>query len=235
MIEAKNLTLHYGGSQILHGIDLVARPGEVTCVMGNNGVGKTSLMNLLAGRHPRSGGDITWDGKPLGRLSAQRMARMGVGYVPQGRAIFPMLTVRENLETGFACLPRGDRRIPDAIFDSFPVLAEMAHRRGGDLSGGQQQQLAIARALITRPRVLLLDEPTEGIQPNIIAQIGQVIAGLRDRGDMAIVLVEQFFDFAWDLGDRFLVMERGHAVLQGPKSDLARSDLHARLAGHASA
>ncbi|WP_373944978.1 urea ABC transporter ATP-binding subunit UrtE [Paracoccus marcusii] len=235
MIEAKNLTLHYGGSQILHGIDLVARPGEVTCVMGNNGVGKTSLMNLLAGRHPRSGGDITWDGKPLGRLSAQRMARMGVGYVPQGRAIFPMLTVRENLETGFACLPRGDRRIPDAIFDSFPVLAEMAHRRGGDLSGGQQQQLAIARALITRPRVLLLDEPTEGIQPNIIAQIGQVIAGLRDRGDMAIVLVEQFFDFAWDLGDRFLVMERGRAVLQGPKSDLARSDLHARLAGHASA
>ena len=235
MIEAKNLTLHYGGSQILHGIDLVARPGEVTCVMGNNGVGKTSLMNLLAGRHPRSGGDITWDGKPLGRLSSQRMARMGVGYVPQGRAIFPMLTVRENLETGFACLPRGDRRIPDAIFDSFPVLAEMAHRRGGDLSGGQQQQLAIARALITRPRVLLLDEPTEGIQPNIIAQIGQVIAGLRDRGDMAIVLVEQFFDFAWDLGDRFLVMERGRAVLQGPKSDLARSDLHARLAGHASA
>lgn len=235
MIEAKNLTLHYGGSQILHGIDLVARPGEVTCVMGNNGVGKTSLMNLLAGRHPRSGGDITWDGKPLGRLSAQRMARMGVGYVPQGRAIFPMLTVRENLETGFACLPRGDRRIPDAIFDSFPVLAEMAHRRGGDLSGGQQQQLAIARALITRPRVLLLDEPTEGIQPNIIAQIGRVIAGLRDRGDMAIVLVEQFFDFAWDLGDRFMVMERGRAVLQGPKSDLARSDLHARLAGHASA
>lgn len=235
MIEAKNLTLHYGGSQILHGIDLVARPGEVTCVMGNNGVGKTSLMNLLAGRHLRSGGDITWDGKPLGRLSAQRMARMGVGYVPQGRAIFPMLTVRENLETGFACLPRGDRRIPDAIFDSFPVLAEMAHRRGGDLSGGQQQQLAIARALITRPRVLLLDEPTEGIQPNIIAQIGRVIAGLRDRGDMAIVLVEQFFDFAWDLGDRFLVMERGRAVLQGPKSDLARSDLHARLAGHASA
>ena len=235
MIEAKNLTLHYGGSQILHGIDLVARPGEVTCVMGNNGVGKTSLMNLLAGRHPRSGGDITWDGKPLGRLSAQRMARMGVGYVPQGRAIFPMLTVRENLETGFACLPRGDRRIPDAIFDSFPVLAEMAHRRGGDLSGGQQQQLAIARALITRPRVLLLDEPTEGIQPNIIAQIGLVIAGLRDRRDMAIVLVEQFFDFAWDLGDRFLVMERGRAVLQGPKSDLARADLHARLAGHASA
>ncbi|WP_410219230.1 urea ABC transporter ATP-binding subunit UrtE [Paracoccus sp. (in: a-proteobacteria)] len=235
MLNATNLTLHYGGSQILHGIDIAAQPGQVTCVMGNNGVGKTSLMNLLAGRHPRSGGEVTFDGRPLGRLSAQKMARFGVGYVPQGRAIFPMLTVRENMETGFACLPRADRRIPDEIFDSFPVLAEMAHRRGGDLSGGQQQQLAIARALITRPRVLLLDEPTEGIQPNIIAQIGRVIAGLRDRGDMAIVLVEQFFDFAWALGDQFLVMERGRAVMQGPKARLKRADLHARLAGHATA
>ncbi len=235
MLNATNLTLHYGGSQILHGIDITARPGTVTCVMGNNGVGKTSLMNLLAGRHPRSGGEITMDGKPLGRVTAQQMARLGVGYVPQGRAIFPMLSVRENLETGFACLPRAERRIPDDIFESFPVLDEMAHRRGGDLSGGQQQQLAIARALITRPRVLLLDEPTEGIQPNIIAQIGRVIAALRDRGDMAIVLVEQFFDFAWDLGDDFLVMERGRAVMQGPKADLRRQDLHARLAGHAAA
>lgn len=235
MLEAANLSLHYGGSQILHGIDISARPGSVTCVMGNNGVGKTSLMNLLAGRHPRSGGTVRFDGKDLGRITAQQMARMGVGYVPQGRAIFPMLTVRENLETGFACLPRAERRIPDAIFDSFPVLAEMAHRRGGDLSGGQQQQLAIARALITKPRVLLLDEPTEGIQPNIIAQIGRVIAGLRDRGDMAIVLVEQFFDFAWDLGDDFLVLERGRAVMQGPKASLRRADLHARLAGHAAA
>ena len=235
MLNATNLTLHYGGSQILHGIDIAARPGAVTCVMGNNGVGKTSLMNLLAGRHPRSGGEITMDGKPLGRVTAQQMARLGVGYVPQGRAIFPMLSVRENMETGFACLPRAERRIPDEIFDSFPVLAEMSHRRGGDLSGGQQQQLAIARALITKPRVLLLDEPTEGIQPNIIAQIGRVIAALRDRGDMAIVLVEQFFDFAWDLGDDFLVMERGRAVMQGPKADLQRQDLHARLAGHAAA
>ena len=235
MLNATNLTLHSGGSQILHGIDITARPGTVTCVMGNNGVGKTSLMNLLAGRHPRSGGEITMDGKPQGRVTAQQMARLGVGYVPQGRAIFPMLSVRENLETGFACLPRAERRIPDDIFESFPVLDEMAHRRGGDLSGGQQQQLAIARALITRPRVLLLDEPTEGIQPNIIAQIGRVIAALRDRGDMAIVLVEQFFDFAWDLGDDFLVMERGRAVMQGPKADLRRQDLHARLAGHAAA
>lgn len=233
MLDATNLTLHYGGSQILHGIDISARPGAVTCVMGNNGVGKTSLMNLLAGRHPRSGGEMAWEGRALGRVTAQGMARMGVGYVPQGRAIFPMLTVRENLETGYACLPRAERRVPEEIFESFPVLAEMAHRRGGDLSGGQQQQLAIARALITKPKLLLLDEPTEGIQPNIIAQIGRVIAGLRDRGDMAIVLVEQFFDFAWDLGDAFLVMERGRAVMQGPKAHLKREDLHARLAGHA--
>ncbi|MGN7868090.1 urea ABC transporter ATP-binding subunit UrtE [Paracoccus sp. 22332] len=235
MLEATNLTLHYGGSQILHGIDITARAGSVTCVMGNNGVGKTSLIALLAGRHPRSGGTIRLDGRELGRVSAQQMARLGVGYVPQGRAIFPMLSVRENMETGFACLPRADRRIPDEIFDSFPVLAEMAQRRGGDLSGGQQQQLAIARALITKPRILLLDEPTEGIQPNIIAQIGRVIAALRDRGDMAIVLVEQYFDFAWDLGDDFLVLERGRAVMQGAKASLRRADLHARLAGHAAA
>lgn len=235
MLNATDLTLHYGGSQILHGIDIAARPGQVTCVMGNNGVGKTSLMNLLAGRHPRSGGEIELDGKKLGRVSAQTMARMGIGYVPQGRAIFPMLTVRENLETGFACLPRNERRIPEEIFDSFPVLAEMSHRRGGDLSGGQQQQLAIARALITRPRILLLDEPTEGIQPNIIAQIGRVIAALRDRGAMAVILVEQFFDFAWDLGDMFLVLERGEVVMQGQKAGLDRDRLHARLAGHAEA
>lgn len=233
MLNATDLTLHYGGSKILHGIDITARPGQVTCVMGNNGVGKTSLMNLLAGRHPRSGGEIELNGKKLGRVNAQAMARMGIGYVPQGRAIFPMLTVRENMETGFACLPRTERRIPDEIFDSFPVLAEMSHRRGGDLSGGQQQQLAIARALITKPKILLLDEPTEGIQPNIIAQIGRVISALRDQGDMAIVLVEQFFDFAWDLGDMFLVLERGEVVMQGAKSDLQRDDLHARLAGHA--
>lgn len=235
MLQARNLTLHYGGSQILHGIDIDAGLGRVTCVMGNNGVGKTSLLSLLAGRHPRSGGTMALDGRELGRVSAQQMARLGVGYVPQGRAIFPMLTVRENMETGFACLPRAERRIPDEIFDSFPVLAEMSHRRGGDLSGGQQQQLAIARALIARPRVLLLDEPTEGIQPNIIAQIGRVIAALRARGDMAIVLVEQYFDFAWDLGDDFLVLERGRVVAQGAKADLRREDLHARLAGHAAA
>ena len=231
MIEAENVTLHYGGSQVLHGVSLAAAPGQVTCVMGNNGVGKTSLMNLLAGRHPRSGGDLRLMGDRLGRVTAQEMARRGVGYVPQGRAIFPMLTVRENLETGFGLLPRGERKIPDEIFEHFPVLAEMSHRRGGDLSGGQQQQLAIARALITRPKVLLLDEPTEGIQPNIIQQIGRVIKGLRDRGDMAIVLVEQFFDFAHDLGDRFVMLERGRAVISGTRAEVPREVLKARLAG----
>ena len=230
MIEADNVTLHYGGSQILFGVSLTAQPGQVACVMGNNGVGKTSLMNLLAGRHPRSGGELRLMGERLGRVTAQDMARRGVAYVPQGRAIFPLLTVRENLETGFGCLPRGQRRIPDEIFDSFPVLAEMAHRRGGDLSGGQQQQLAIARALVIRPKVLLMDEPTEGIQPNIIAQIGRVIAALRDRGDMAIVLVEQYFDFAYDLGDSFALMERGQVVLSGRRDQVSREALHGRLA-----
>ncbi|KGJ14616.1 urea ABC transporter ATP-binding subunit UrtE [Paracoccus sanguinis] len=229
MIEADNVTLHYGGSQILHGVSLSAAPGEVACVMGNNGVGKTSLMNLLAGRHPRSGGELRLMGERLGRVTAQGMARRGVAYVPQGRAIFPMLTVRENLETGLGCLPRGARRVPDAVYDSFPVLAEMAHRRGGDLSGGQQQQLAIARALVIRPRVLLMDEPTEGIQPNIIAQIGRVITALRDAGEMAIVLVEQYFDFAWSLGDRITVMDRGRAVLAGPRGEVEREAVRQRL------
>ncbi|MDO5612505.1 MAG: urea ABC transporter ATP-binding subunit UrtE [Paracoccus sp. (in: a-proteobacteria)] len=235
MIEAENVTLHYGGSQILHEVSLTATPGQVTCVMGNNGVGKTSLLNLLAGRHPRSGGELRLMGERLGRVTAQEMARRGVAYVPQGRAIFPMLSVRENLETGFGCLPRGARKVPDAIYDSFPVLADMAHRRGGDLSGGQQQQLAIARALVIRPRVLLMDEPTEGIQPNIIAQIGRVIAALRDQGEMAVVLVEQYFDFAWDLGDSFTVLERGKVLLQGARGSVARSDVHALLAGFAAA
>ena len=231
MLEATGITLHYGGSQILYGVDLIARPGEVTCVMGNNGVGKTSLLKVLSGSHPRSGGSLRLNGEELGRVNAQAMAARGLAYVPQGRMIFPLLTVRENLETGFGLLPRGERQVPEEIFQHFPVLAEMSHRRGGDLSGGQQQQLAIARALVTRPRVLLLDEPTEGIQPNIIQQIGRVIKGLRVRGDMAIVLVEQFFDFAYDLGDRFLMLERGRAVISGSRAEVARDTLKARLAG----
>src|SRR6056297_1282341 len=222
MLDCRGLTLHYGGSQILNGVDLVAEAGRVTCVMGTNGVGKTSLLKAVSGTHPRSGGEIRLDGENLGRLPAHALARRGVGYVPQGRDVFPLLTVRENLETGFACLPAAERRVPEEIFELFPVLAEMQDRRGGDLSGGQQQQLAIGRALILRPKLLLLDEPTEGIQPNIIQQIGRVIAHLRDRGGMAIVLVEQYFDFAWDLADRITVMRRGAVAFDGERADLAR-------------
>ncbi|MEL6883605.1 MAG: urea ABC transporter ATP-binding subunit UrtE [Pseudomonadota bacterium] len=229
MLRTRGLTLHYGGSQILNGVDVNAARGQVTCIMGTNGVGKTSLLKALSGTHPRSGGTYHLDGEEISRASAHGLAQKGVAYVPQGREIFPFLTVRENLETGFACLPRGERRIPDDIFDLFPILGDFLHRRGGDLSGGQQQQLAIARALITRPKVLLLDEPTEGIQPNIIQQIGRVIAQLRDRGDMAIVLVEQFFDFAFDLGDRFLVLERGAEVLSGRAGEIGRDRLHAAV------
>ena len=229
MLETKDLTLHYGQSQILYGIDLTAQPGQVTAVMGTNGVGKTSLLKAISGRHSHSGGTIHLDGAPLTHLSAFQAARQGIAYVPQGREVFPLMTVQENLETGFACLSRPDQRIPDRIFDLFPVLHEMRHRRGGDLSGGQQQQLAIARALITNPRVLLLDEPTEGIQPNIIKQIGRVIEQLRNEGQIAIVLVEQFFDFAYDLADTFVAMSRGRVVLQQAKADVTRYALLAQV------
>ncbi|MBY5934102.1 urea ABC transporter ATP-binding subunit UrtE [Tateyamaria omphalii] len=225
MLEIEGLTLHYGGSEILRGVDLAARTGEVTCVMGTNGVGKTSLLKAISGTHGRSGGRYRLGGQEIGKLSAHALAQKGVAYVPQGREIFPFLTVQENLETGFACLPRAQRRVPDEIFDLFPILREFLHRRGGDLSGGQQQQLAIARALVTNPKLLLLDEPTEGIQPNIIKQIGNVISTLRERGEMAIVLVEQYFDFAFDLGDRFTVLERGAVKLEGERSRIERSDL----------
>ena len=226
LLKIDDLTLHYGGSQILNGVSLTAARGEVTCVMGTNGVGKTSLLKAISGTHPRSGGSYVLEGAEIGKANAHMLAQKGVAYVPQGREIFPFLTVRENLETGFACLPREDRHIPDEVFDLFPILKDFLSRRGGDLSGGQQQQLAIARALITRPRLLLLDEPTEGIQPNIIKQIGEVIKLLRARGDMAIVLVEQFFDFAFDLGDRFVVMERGQVKLNDLAGRVARQTLH---------
>ena len=225
ILKATGLTLHYGGSQILHGVDITARKGEITCVMGTNGVGKTSLLKAVSGTHPVSGGSMSLMGSPVGNATAHGIARMGVAYVPQGRDIFPLLTVRENLETGFACLPRQDHRIPDHIFELFPILREFLHRRGGDLSGGQQQQLAIARALITKPKLLLLDEPTEGIQPNIIQQIGRVIAHLRAEAEMAIVLVEQYFDFAYDLGDTFCVLERGTVRASGRKDALSRDAL----------
>ncbi|MEM8877433.1 MAG: urea ABC transporter ATP-binding subunit UrtE [Pseudomonadota bacterium] len=225
MLLLENLTLHYGQSQILHGIDLAANQGQVTCVMGTNGVGKTSLLKAISGTHHRSGGKYQFDNRDIAKPQPHLLARLGVGYVPQGRDIFPLLTVSENLETAYACLPKAEHRIPDEIFELFPVLKEMLNRRGGDLSGGQQQQLSIARALITKPKLLLLDEPTEGIQPNIIQQIGKVIAYLRDQGDMAIILVEQYFSFAYELADSFCVIERGKVVLAGSKSELEKDRL----------
>ncbi len=225
MLSLNDLTLHYGHSQILNGISMQAAQGEVTCVMGTNGVGKTSLIKAISGTHPRTAGTLSLDGQDLPVLPAHKLAHLGVAYVPQGREIFPLMTVKENLETGFVCLPPEEHFIPDHIYDLFPVLKDMTSRRGGDLSGGQQQQLAIARALITKPKLLLLDEPTEGIQPNIIQQIGNVIRLLRDQGEMAIVLVEQYFEFAYDLADRFVVLRRGAVVLEGAKADVPKAEV----------
>lgn len=230
MLTIRNMTLKYGQSQILNGINLTAKAGEVTAVMGTNGVGKTSLLKAIAGRHPYASGTMALDGELTDHLNAFDTAKAGIAYVPQGREVFPMMTVAENLETGFACLDKSDHVVPDHIYDLFPVLREMAGRRGGDLSGGQQQQLAIARALITRPKVLLLDEPTEGIQPNIIQQIGNVIRILCEKGDMAIILVEQYFDFAFDLGDEFTVMKRGEVAFNSRADGLDRETLYTQVA-----
>ncbi len=225
MLNVKNINLHYSGSQILYDINLTAEVGQVTCVMGTNGVGKTSLLKALSGTHNRTSGEYELDGEAVGKVPPHVLAQKGVGYVPQGRDIFPLMTVRENLETGFACLPKSEHMVPDQIFELFPVLKEMEGRRGGDLSGGQQQQLAIGRALIAQPKLLLLDEPTEGIQPNIIQQIGRVIEYLRDEGNMAIILVEQYFSFAYDLADQFYVLKRGEVSLAGAKSELTKKEL----------
>jgi urea transport system ATP-binding protein len=212
MLEVDAIDLHYGAAQALRSVSLTAEPGKVTCVLGRNGVGKTSLLDALAGQHRVSKGTITLNGENVTDLKPAERARRGVAYVPQGREIFPLLTVEENLKTGFAPLVRNERSIPDDVFSLFPVLGEMLRRRGGDLSGGQQQQLAIGRALVMRPRLLLLDEPTEGIQPSIIKDIGRAIAYLRNLGKIAVVLVEQYLDFARELGDRFVVMDRGSVV-----------------------
>lgn len=229
MLKTKNLTLHYGGSQILYGIDMQAETGQITCVMGTNGVGKTSLLKALSGTHHRTAGDVVLNGEALAKPPAHVLAHKGVGYVPQGRMIFPLLTVRENMETAYACLPRGEHMVPDEIYELFPVLKEMEGRRGGDLSGGQQQQLAIARAMITKPKLLLLDEPTEGIQPNIIQQIGRVIEYLRDQNTMAIVLVEQYFSFAYGLADRFFVLNQGRVSVSGTKAEISEDTLMAAV------
>jgi len=227
-LVVEQVELAYGAARVLRRVSLEAQVGEVTCILGRNGVGKTSLLRAIIGHQPLTAGRIAWEGQELGRMSAYERARRGIAIVPQGREIFPLLTVEENLATGLGVLPAKERRIPGHLFDLFPILKTMLRRRGGDLSGGQQQQLAIARALVTRPRLLLLDEPTEGIQPSIIKDIGRVIAGLRDAGGMAIVLVEQYFDFAHELGDQLIVMDRGEVVLSGRGSEL---DVD-RLRGH---
>lgn len=220
MLNVENIDLHYGAAQALKGVSLKAETGKVTCLMGRNGVGKTSTLRAIVGQHPVSSGKIVWNGEDVSKLTPHARARRGIAVVPQGREIFPLLSVRENLETGYACLPRRDRNIPDTVFELFPVLKSMLSRRGGDLSGGQQQQLSIARALITRPKLLVLDEPTEGIQPSIIKDIGRAIEWLREQGEMAIVLVEQYFEFARDLADDYAVMDRGEIVLSGTAATL---------------
>jgi urea transport system ATP-binding protein len=229
MLTIEAVDLYYGASQALRRVSMTARLGEVTCILGRNGVGKTSLLRAIFGLHPIRSGRIRWEGRDLTRLPPYERARAGLALVPQGREVFPRLTVKENLETGFAVLPRRERRIPDEIYALFPALKDMLGRRGGDLSGGQQQQLAIARALVTRPRLLILDEPTEGIQPSIIKEIGRVIARLAARGDMAILLVEQYFEFARELAAFYLVIERGEAVLSGRRDDMDETAVRTHL------
>ncbi|MGV2123106.1 urea ABC transporter ATP-binding subunit UrtE [Agrobacterium vitis] len=215
MLTVENLNLHYGAAQALRGVNITAPMGKITCVLGRNGVGKSSLLRAVTGQHPVSGGTIAFEGTVLNGMAPFNRARHGVGYVPQGREIFPLLSVKENLETGFAPLKRKDRTIPDDIFALFPILQTMLARRGGDLSGGQQQQLAIGRAMVTRPKILVLDEPTEGIQPSIIKDIGRAIRYLRDSTGMAILLVEQYLDFCRELADHVYIMDRGEIVHEG--------------------
>ena len=230
MLAVESIDLYYGAAQALRRVSVTAEPGKVTCVLGRNGVGKSSLLRAIVGHQPVRAGRVVLDGQDLTPLKAYERARQGVAYVPQGREIFPLLTVRENLETGFARLPASEHSISDELFDLFPILKSMLGRRGGDLSGGQQQQLAIARALVTRPRVLILDEPTEGIQPSIIKDIGRAISYLRNLGEIAVVLVEQYLDFAQELGDKFLVMDRGAVVFSCDRENLDEAALKRALA-----
>ncbi|MCX8972506.1 urea ABC transporter ATP-binding subunit UrtE [Citrobacter portucalensis] len=216
MLQVKELNQYYGGSHILRGVSFEARIGEVTCLLGRNGVGKTTLLKCLMGIIPARSGSVLWQDKNVTHWKPHQRVRAGVAYVPQGRDIFPRLTVEENLLLGLSRFSAPEaRHVPDDIYALFPVLQEMKHRRGGDLSGGQQQQLAIGRALASRPQLLILDEPTEGIQPSVIKEISQVISQLAHRGDMAILLVEQFYDFAQQLADKYLLMSRGSIIQRG--------------------
>ena len=228
MLSIEALELSYGASLCLRGVDLAATPGQITCVLGRNGVGKSSLMRAIVGLERVQKGRVTWEGRDITAMAPAERARAGIGYVPQGREIFPFLTVQENLEIALAAAPRGSV-VPQEIFDLFPVLRDFLRRRGGDLSGGQQQQLAIGRALTAQPRLLILDEPTEGIQPNVIKDIARVIAYLaRDRG-MAVVLVEQYFEFARDLSDTLAIMVRGEMALAGPTKTLDENEVRKHL------
>jgi urea transport system ATP-binding protein len=228
MLTVDSLNQYYGGSHILRNLSFEAQVGEVTVVLGRNGVGKTTLLKSLMGRVPVKTGSITLDNRDITRAPSYDRVRAGIGYVPQGREIFGRLTVQDNLLMGLASKP-GSTPIPSELFELFPVLKQMIRRRGGDLSGGQQQQLAIARALAAGPKLLLLDEPTEGIQPSIIKEIGRVIRLLADRKTMAIVLVEQFYDFAAELADQYLVMERGEIVMRGRGKDMEADGVRRRM------
>ena len=223
------IDLHYGAAQALKSVSLECKPNRITAVLGRNGVGKSSTLRAITGVHNITAGDISFGDEILRKAPPYKRARMGLGYVPQGREIFPLLTVRENLQTGFASVARADKNIPPYIFELFPVLKSMLNRRGGDLSGGQQQQLAIGRALVTRPKVLVLDEPTEGIQPSIIKDIGRALQFLRDEKSMTILLVEQFLDFCREIADDIYVMDRGEIQHSGPASDLDLPEVRRHL------
>lgn len=231
MLQVNELNQYYGGSHILRGVSFEAVTGEVTCLLGRNGVGKTTLLKCLMGLIPAKTGEVIWQGKTITHSKPHQRVQSGVAYVPQGREIFPRLTVEENLLLGLSRFPaREAKQVPEEIWQLFPVLKEMKHRRGGDLSGGQQQQLAIGRALASRPQLLILDEPTEGIQPSVIKEIGQVIRQLADRGDMAILLVEQFYDFAADLADSYLLMSRGTIIQRGRGKNMEQDGVRGLVA-----